>query len=463
MINSLQQQAVNRVLESPVVSDYQAAWSNADMDFKLEILRELRIRISHQGSSELYELFSRVGERVHSRQSTRISGSVRAPELIAGPGISESLGPSTLFLESFAMNNETLVIRLQKIWPHLLDSLRDVRHSVLLVNESCTSKLGQLRQLSEKFPVSVFSMSKATNLLSATTLSAKFLMHRQPLITEITNVQNHMGIGGVNLADPLLTKRVRTVLRVAGDEMEVRVLSEAYPYFERVLLDLIKNIFVFRNVSAIIAMSPWEKKRIQRLAPTNTRVIESFLGIDPDRFQDPQSNDLKVRRTRHRLLYLGRKSEEKGWRQVEDLAQVSRVQGHDIDFIFAGRGFPEGRNQNMVFKGFVEHEDTPKLLRDVDGLILFSRTEGFPNVLAEGLSSGLPCFVIDDRYKEAYGSETGIIQVKSDAREALGEISALLQSPRLNEFRKSIRSQALRRFDSNRWKRVYKSVITGEK
>jgi glycosyltransferase involved in cell wall biosynthesis len=131
-----------------------------------------------------------------------------------------------------------------------------------------------------------------------------------------------------------------------------------------------------------------------------------YLGTENERF-------MKVRQPKQPLqtvIYIGRLMERKG---IYDFLQiVDRFP--ELEFLIAGDG-PEKANivqyiaehnlENARILGVLQHEKLAELLVNVQLHVLPSRSEGFPKVILETASAGIPSIVYGD-----YGANEWIVE-----------------------------------------------------
>lgn len=110
------------------------------------------------------------------------------------------------------------------------------------------------------------------------------------------------------------------------------------------------------------------------------------------------------------LLFVGRVVVEKG---VFELAEaVGKVDGCSLTVVGEGPALNELKDAFpfITTLGKVAHRDLPDLLVHYDALILPSHSEGFPNVVLEGMASGLPVLVSDlPGMRELISGDEGIL------------------------------------------------------
>lgn len=76
-----------------------------------------------------------------------------------------------------------------------------------------------------------------------------------------------------------------------------------------------------------------------------------------------------------------------------------------------------------------ERRDVPWLMRGFDGLVLSSRTEGFPNVVGEAMATGVPCIVTDVGDAASIVDDTGLVVPPHDAKALASAVATFLAEP----------------------------------
>lgn len=124
-------------------------------------------------------------------------------------------------------------------------------------------------------------------------------------------------------------------------------------------------------------------------------VVPNFIKYEPKR--DMPKNKSNI------VLALGRFSPQKGY---DLLIEAWSMLDEELRFLWKLKIYGDGdssRYQNLIdaldCKESIElngpHKDVSKLYQEASVFILASRYEGFPNVLAEAMSNGLPCIATD--------------------------------------------------------------------
>jgi glycosyltransferase involved in cell wall biosynthesis len=147
-------------------------------------------------------------------------------------------------------------------------------------------------------------------------------------------------------------------------------------------------------------------------------------------------------------------------------------------FLMVGRGLDTKNEQLTQWIGMTgdagrfvllgERSDVPICLSTMDVFCLSSRTEGFPNVVAEAMSMGLPCVVTDVGYAAMLVADSGVVVPKEDPDALASGIIKLLAMP--YETRRMLGKKAKVRIHSEfsmenctaRYNAVYKDVIAGD-
>lgn len=127
--------------------------------------------------------------------------------------------------------------------------------------------------------------------------------------------------------------------------------------------------------------------------------IGSFLDISPD---DILSREDTCQGSRITILYVGSLDPVKGVRYlIEAIPRVlEQIPGYDISLEIVGAGVQEpyrqqarklGIEDRIVFRGYIgERNQLVRAYADADIFVLPSLSEGFPKVVYEAMSQGLP-------------------------------------------------------------------------
>ena len=254
---------------------------------------------------------------------------------------------------------------------------------------------------------------------------------------------------------------IRSVVRVPGDEVDARLHMQVYAQGSKAhQKDLDAQDKALAMADAIVAMSEREKQRLRALGHDRNKIFVCPRGVDTRLFeQKPQrapqaSSKLK-------FLFLGRQSREKGYDLIEAAAKGFAAKRNDIEFIFAG-SFEPGSEGNRHYLGFVNANELPALLKSVDAFILPSRTEGFPQALAEAMASGLPCIASRHLFETQFADGKDLLLTDLTTASLSQAIEALADEPNL---RKSLGDQArlnaVQQLDMSLFQARYASLLLG--
>jgi len=157
----------------------------------------------------------------------------------------------------------------------------------------------------------------------------------------------------------------------------------------------------------VVALSPHQAKMMNLLAPGHSKRVWIVPdAIDPDSFR-AGIGDETVRRFRqqHRIpekapvaAYIGRISEEKGWRDLP--AIVRALSRNGVFVLICGDGPCRGRLERELraqcadgawcITGFVPRSDVKAALRISEVIVLPSRREAFGSILLEAMAWEVP-------------------------------------------------------------------------
>lgn len=185
----------------------------------------------------------------------------------------------------------------------------------------------------------------------------------------------------------------RYVMRVGGDDLTTK--AHVYEQTGRPFAGtsvyhslMLEERVATELADAVIVMTERERARVARIAHEPEKITVCYRGVDQSFFsaQGPRTGPCR------RFLFVGRKSPEKGYDILETAARIIQGRHPDVRFTFAGT-FTKGSEDNRDYVGYVDFKDLPKLYAENDAVIVCSRTEGFPQVLMEAMSMGLPCIM----------------------------------------------------------------------
>ena len=125
----------------------------------------------------------------------------------------------------------------------------------------------------------------------------------------------------------------------------------------------------------------------------------------------------------------------------------------ELRFLMVGRGLDWDNAQLadwIVLTGFKsrfvllgERKDVPQCLAAMDIFCLHSRTEGFPNVLAEAMAMGLPCMTTDVGDAAILLADTGVVVPQGDSAALARGVEWLLALDQDARYALGMRAKAL--------------------
>jgi glycosyltransferase involved in cell wall biosynthesis len=251
------------------------------------------------------------------------------------------------------------------------------------------------------------------------------------------------------------------VLRIAGDEICSRLNIGVYENNSaKHLNDLAIEKNGFDLAHSIIAIAPWEQTRIRKSCKDGSKVKVCMRGVDLNRFS-PITMHSNQNKKPFKILFVGRKSREKGFDIVEAVADEIFPHNPNIEFQFAGT-FDTKVDRNKNYLGFVQSEDLPELYNRTDALILVSRTEGFPQVLAEAMSCGKPSIISKHIFDGFIKDGEEALLVDLDIQKIIQKILLLVNNRYLYQnISMNARKFAEEQLDKNVWKNIYRNIILG--
>ena len=215
---------------------------------------------------------------------------------------------------------------------------------------------------------------------------------------------------------------------------------------------------VLRRADAVIFVSPVVRRYFEALAGSSDRYLDIANGVDSALFtatdgagRDATRNELGWPAARPTLLFVGRFVEKKGL----DLIHAFAKRSPDWDWRLVGHGpIDPGawKLANVHVEGRIAQAELAKLYRAADALVLPSVGEGFPLVVQEALSAGLPVAVHTET------RDAGELPVEVCAAEDVRRADAvdrwmttLQRLVNVDEDARVSRSRSCREFAASRW------------
>ncbi len=256
----------------------------------------------------------------------------------------------------------------------------------------------------------------------------------------------------------------RVILRVAGDQIGARIPMGFYhERLENFDVDMADQTLGIQMADTIIVMSPLEKERVCKELPTSQwkKVLVCIRGIDVARFSKIEEQRYQSTQV-NSFLFVGRKSLEKGYDILEDVADITLSSNNRIQFNFAG-SFEVSKIKNRNYIGWIDNNDLQKTFFESDAFIMTSRIEGFPQVAAEAMATGLPCILPKHLFESILENGKHALLTSLDAR----EISKVVLQLNENKEMAAALSVEARKFAENKldktiWFKIYHDILMGE-
>lgn len=254
----------------------------------------------------------------------------------------------------------------------------------------------------------------------------------------------------------------RVILRVAGDEIGSRIPMGVYDSnIEKLDWDMASQSVGFQMADTIIVISPLEKERVCNELPESEweKVLVCMRGVDTARF--PAVNRKFESKQVERFLYVGRKSLEKGFDILEEVADSLFEKNKQIQFAFAGT-FEPLIEKNRDYIGWVDSDDLPEVFSKSDAFIMCSRTEGFPQAVAEAMAIGLPCILPEHLFGKIFVNGAEAILTSLDPKDISRAVLRLHADKDLaSSLALKARAFAESKLDKKIWSKVYHDILLG--
>lgn len=194
--------------------------------------------------------------------------------------------------------------------------------------------------------------------------------------------------------------------------------------------------FYFPRVDAILTTGPDGRAFAMRYGPCGDRIFALSHFTDYEHFASRAHSLLSHREVIRAELglvgvtfaYVGRLWAGKGVDYLLDaFAQLERAHGSGVSLLLAGDGPDEGRLKhrcaqerlrNVVFAGFHQRDDLPRIYVAADVFVFPTLGDPFGHVVEEAMSSGLPVIstsAAGEIHDRIVNSENGFIVPPSDS------------------------------------------------
>ncbi len=367
--------------------------------------------------------------------------------------------PVVLILGPTAYGQGIWQNRVEYIFPDLFESLSNHAEIHMLTGPIPDFAKEGIQQLAKMYGVVVHGLPRrGGNEKYAWWISQGLKYAKEIQATVISNVFGGVlhGYAAVKIAHLV---SARSVVRVAGDEIESAL---AVGHYERDSWqhhsEVRKAHITFNSADSILVMSMRERGRIAHFCEDVGKIYVCNRGVDLNKFAVVNSN---VKQKVFTFLYVGRKSQEKGYDLIEAAAKQVCKTHPDLRFLFAG-DFDKAKIDNRKYLSFVATEELPALYDKADALILSSRTEGMPQAVMEAMAKGLPCIVSRHLFENQFEDRENVLLTEIDADNLIQQIVLLSRNSDLAEkLGKNARRYAEEHFDSTNASIKYSNLVLG--
>ena len=224
-------------------------------------------------------------------------------------------------------------------------------------------------------------------------LSLAFAVRRIVLVNKIeivSNVWQHFWVWLLKIS--VMRTGTKVVARIAGDPTNIRKRPVRFSRrWLRRKFGRLSESFSLRFADGVHFVSESLKETVcQRYCwLPNCRIAVISQGVDLKLFpfRAGKSNCL------NRMLFVGRMAKQKGTKDLLSVFSILISDFPDLTLTLAGPGvvpeIPEEVLEKTHVMGMVEHVELAKVYEDSDILVLFSKSEGLPNVVLEAMACGV--------------------------------------------------------------------------
>ena len=171
------------------------------------------------------------------------------------------------------------------------------------------------------------------------------------------------------------------------------------------------------------------------------------------------SNDTKV------IGYVGRGDEQKDLSNLFRAYEIIKKKYFDVFLVCVGKNLRKHAINNNRIIFLEQRSDVHDLMTSFDLLCLCSKAEGFPNVIGEAMSSGLPCVATDVGDAKEIVGKTGWILPPGNYTLLADSLDAALKNSQkeLQEYGKNARKRIIDNYSidvvKNQYVSIYKSLL----
>lgn len=253
------------------------------------------------------------------------------------------------------------------------------------------------------------------------------------------------------------------VYRVAGDDLAINAAvsqerGEPFDGTSRWATRVAQERHAFAAARTIVAMSNSDAQRIAAAMSDPAKIEICHRGVYQAHFAPAEP----APKTCRNLLFLGRNRAEKGVDIVEAAANLLAETHPGIRITLAGE-FEPGERGNRLYRGFTPYAKLPDLYRAHDALLLPSRSEGYPTVVIEAMSCGLPVIVSRHLLGNDLSEEAGAKLVSTDPADVADAVRAMVDdAARFRQLQAAALAHARAEFEQEANRKRFHDALLGQ-
>ena len=305
-------------------------------------------------------------------------------------------------------------------YPSLLGDLQDRAEITVLMRDLPPADDPHRKTLTEDFGVRFAALETADDAgpHAADMLAEDYAAAIAALAPDIVSTLNGRMIGhNFALARAAHREGCDYVYRIAGNDIATQTAvreAAGRPMRGTAFLANLaaQERYAVEVARTVIVMGGTEQSRVASLASDPGKIRICRRGVDRGHFHPQYEAPDRC----DRILFVGRSSAEKGIDLIEAAADMLADERPDVHFTIAG-DFAEREAGNRRYLGFHDYAALPELYRDHHALLLPARSEGFPQVVMEAMTSGLPAILSRALFANDFGAADGVALVDYDPRD----------------------------------------------